>query len=488
MISCIPFVIIAMSEERKRRSADQNDRSKEKERSGSRSKKEKKPVIDRQDLSRAETVEQLSAALLREYMHKKKYKDTLAQFDLENPRVPGKTITSRALMGELMGMDAIQSRNARRIQIAQAAAEIDGSNPDSVAELQTFMELLCGYRVRKRTLRKGVGYGAKEGSGSPQLVIDLQLGDEGQEGVVYDSSDEERDVCRRAGTDKEEEELQAAFEVAAEALRREEDEYFQLEADIKAAEESQRERSTKPKKEKKAKEKKSKKKKREKDGKSTKSENGGESPSTMHVRAGSTKLFDPLGLGSGGRSGTNGNHSSKPLFDPLGGGADLSPSRPTGFGAAKGNGWTPGGAVAEVGLSSLTPNNGNVPVGSDDEEEGEYDPNRFLTGGMKLMGANLLRAPITVSKPQLEGQKKANGHTSPHFGTATQNLPPAVQAALKGNHEEIDHAWEDPVPKELRKAYNPNAAPEKAALSTTPLGSPVTDKKSRSVRFLTSVK
>ncbi|CCD12239.1 unnamed protein product [Trypanosoma congolense IL3000] len=76
-------------------------------------------------------VELLSEALLREYMHKRKFTETLRAFDEENPR-GSDTISSRALMSDLMTLKPE----------TQKSMKSDG--------IETIMEMLCCLRVRRR--------------------------------------------------------------------------------------------------------------------------------------------------------------------------------------------------------------------------------------------------------------------------------------------------------------------------------------------------
>ncbi|ORC92340.1 uncharacterized protein TM35_000045540 [Trypanosoma theileri] len=76
-------------------------------------------------------VELLSEALLREYMHKRKFAETLRAFDEENPR-DSDTISSRALMSDLM---ALKPETQRLLKA-------DG--------VETIMEMLCYLRVKRR--------------------------------------------------------------------------------------------------------------------------------------------------------------------------------------------------------------------------------------------------------------------------------------------------------------------------------------------------
>lgn len=73
----------------------------------------------------------LSQALLREYMHKKKFTATLKLFDEENPRNE-KTISSRALMADLMHLQALLPEFKKK-------------------GVDTIMEVLCYYRLEKAT-------------------------------------------------------------------------------------------------------------------------------------------------------------------------------------------------------------------------------------------------------------------------------------------------------------------------------------------------
>eukprot|EP00759_Apiculatamorpha_spiralis_P052170 PhF_6_TR5619/c0_g1_i2/m.8151 len=84
--------------------------------------------------SKADQIEELSRALLREYMHKKKYFETLRIFDEECPRTTN-TINSRAVMASLMYLEPLQSRTT-----------VQGAN--------TIMEILCEDRAKKREASK----------------------------------------------------------------------------------------------------------------------------------------------------------------------------------------------------------------------------------------------------------------------------------------------------------------------------------------------
>ncbi|KAH9601666.1 protein of unknown function DUF4205 [Trypanosoma melophagium] len=82
-------------------------------------------------MSHEKQVELLSEALLREYMHKRKFTETLHAFDEENPR-DSDTISSRALMSDLM---ALKPETQRLLKA-------DG--------VETIMEMLCYLRVKRR--------------------------------------------------------------------------------------------------------------------------------------------------------------------------------------------------------------------------------------------------------------------------------------------------------------------------------------------------
>ena len=75
-------------------------------------------------------VDLLAQALLREYMHRKKFSNTLKTFDEENPRDEN-TVSSRAVMADLMHL------SPERIAAMKSR------------DLETFMEILCADRVDK---------------------------------------------------------------------------------------------------------------------------------------------------------------------------------------------------------------------------------------------------------------------------------------------------------------------------------------------------
>jgi hypothetical protein len=90
--------------------------------------KAKAPIFD---LSHDDQVDLLAQALLREYMHRKKYKATLECFDQENPRNE-KTVSQRSVMSDMMYLSA-------EVQSGLKARGIE-----------TIMEMLCAGRVEKR--------------------------------------------------------------------------------------------------------------------------------------------------------------------------------------------------------------------------------------------------------------------------------------------------------------------------------------------------
>ena len=83
------------------------------------------------DLPHDDQVDLLAQALLREYMHKKKFKATLEAFDEENPRNE-KTVSQRSVMCELMYLST-------EVQTGLKSRGID-----------TIMEMLCAGRVEKK--------------------------------------------------------------------------------------------------------------------------------------------------------------------------------------------------------------------------------------------------------------------------------------------------------------------------------------------------
>lgn len=73
----------------------------------------------------------LSDALLREYMHRKGFRNTLSAFDKENPR-DSDTVSSRAVMADLMDLLPEQQQRLKREGI------------------ETIMEMLCDLRIERR--------------------------------------------------------------------------------------------------------------------------------------------------------------------------------------------------------------------------------------------------------------------------------------------------------------------------------------------------
>eukprot|EP00756_Hemistasia_phaeocysticola_P001963 Hpha_TRINITY_DN11357_c0_g1::TRINITY_DN11357_c0_g1_i1::g.63090::m.63090 len=83
-------------------------------------------------------VEELTFSLLREYMHRKGFKESLAAFDKEVPRSE-KTIASRALMHDMMHTEVLVHGNKKRGE-----------------EWATIMEVLCEHRLALRSVRQGI--------------------------------------------------------------------------------------------------------------------------------------------------------------------------------------------------------------------------------------------------------------------------------------------------------------------------------------------
>lgn len=78
-------------------------------------------------------VQLLSDALLREYMHRRGFLATLKAFDTEHPRDEN-TISSRALMSDLMALDANEQQRMKGEGV------------------ETIMEMLCNLRVERRLM------------------------------------------------------------------------------------------------------------------------------------------------------------------------------------------------------------------------------------------------------------------------------------------------------------------------------------------------
>ncbi|CUG87053.1 Hypothetical protein, putative [Bodo saltans] len=160
-------------------------------------------------LPAGEKVNLLAQALLREFLHRKGFKQTLGVFDQECPR-DEKTISSRQLMTEMMKLGKIQARSAKRQQLIAetdaAAAHAAAGDPSSSGKKRgktqattngaatkpttpsaTFMELLCGYRIRKQQLRQKQQHQQSSSAASDDPALS-------------DSSDEERALEAAAAT------------------------------------------------------------------------------------------------------------------------------------------------------------------------------------------------------------------------------------------------------------------------------------------------
>ncbi|KAG5466784.1 hypothetical protein LSCM1_00961 [Leishmania martiniquensis] len=83
------------------------------------------------NMTHEEQVHLLSDALLREYMHRRGFLATLKAFDDEHPR-DANTISSRALMSDLMALDSSEQQRMKGEGI------------------ETIMEMLCNLRVERR--------------------------------------------------------------------------------------------------------------------------------------------------------------------------------------------------------------------------------------------------------------------------------------------------------------------------------------------------
>lgn len=97
-----------------------------------------------ESLSTREQVDLLAQALLREYMHRRGFRETLKTFDAENPR-DERTISSRAIMQSLLNIPV-----AGRISRLRPTKGANGKDQNP-----TFMEELCSYRLTKRSYRVG---------------------------------------------------------------------------------------------------------------------------------------------------------------------------------------------------------------------------------------------------------------------------------------------------------------------------------------------
>lgn len=283
------------------------------------------------ELSKEDAVEQLAQALLREYMHKKGAKATLAVFDEENPRTE-KTIGSRAVMTSLMAMEAIQARHKQR-----------------PVPPTTFMEHLCAYRLRKRRMARGeaerddADSSGDEGGSSAAVSQELQ--------ATRDRIAELRRQLDAAKSDRDQR-IAAAREAAA-AKKPKRKSGDAPDPDVEGAQEKKTKKDKKGDKAEKT-DKKAKKEKKEK-----------------KAAAGAGKgAFDPLGLTAS---------SSLATEDSL-----LASGRRSGSGATGpvGHAWNPMGAtIPTVGLGK------GGPAAADTEDA---PPPKFMAGsGMELMGTRV---------------------------------------------------------------------------------------------------
>jgi hypothetical protein len=357
--------------------------------------------LQQPELSPSEAVEQLAQALLREYMHRKGAKATLAIFDEENPRTE-KTIGSRAVMTSLMHMEAIQARNKRRPQ-----------------PLATFMEQLCGYRLRKRSISK--------------------------QSTHRDELDSDEDATMRVPSAPPRDDVANATS-RRDALHHRLQEVTRAREAALAAVSAATPAGTKVKREKKTKEHTTDTgepgHKAEKKSKKSKKLSADDNPS------GSRGNFDPLGLaGSTVNVNTNDLELSSSLLAAGRRGSWSAPS-----GSAVGQKWNPGSGsnVPEVGLGA-----GAGAVGTGAGDEGPRAPPKYLAGaGMELMGT---RVRAAASRDDVR-----------HFADS----PPKRKSSFTAAVDDEPQTPEDTLlpPDYFQSKYNPAAKGQPVLKKTSPPG------------------
>jgi hypothetical protein len=101
--------------------------------------KDKAPEAPVYRLGEDEQVELLAQALLREYMHRKQFKRTLAAFDAEHPR-DERTVSSRAVMYDLMHlahvMPGMKERGIETIMEALCCMRFEAASPESSGQAE----------------------------------------------------------------------------------------------------------------------------------------------------------------------------------------------------------------------------------------------------------------------------------------------------------------------------------------------------------------
>ena len=312
----------------------------------------------------------LAQALLREYMHRKGFKKTLASFDEENPRTES-TINSRELMNGLMSTQIIQRRNAQRGEGAAFA---------------TIMEVLCSYRLRKRELRGGSG-----SQGAAKAPYSLC----GPEGASFDSSDEEEELSRMATAHTKAIADREATNAAVRAAHAEAVAAAEAAAAAAPPSESKKEKRKKDK---------------DSDGEKKKDKKKKASADSLVPAGGGggRRAFDPLGLGGGGAylPTTPAPSSSTGFGSSADGGREGAGTGGGGGLSARGR-WTPGGgaSVPSVGISSSSSGLafGGSRGGADADDAASYRPPTFSAGNGFTLSSNAAKVCSTGAADVWEG-------------------------------------------------------------------------------------
>lgn len=115
-------------------------------------------------MPKSQQVDLLAQALLREFMHRHGYLETLRTFDEECAR-NSDTISSRAVMRQLLNIP-VQGRPSRLVAAAPRAAEKSKAKGKGASQF-SLMEELCSYRLAKREYRVRRSKAAGDFLGTP---------------------------------------------------------------------------------------------------------------------------------------------------------------------------------------------------------------------------------------------------------------------------------------------------------------------------------
>ena len=432
-------------------------------------------------LSIEKQTEELAQALLREYMHRRGFAKTLASFDRENPR-GYTTISSRALMTNLMLLDVIQARNKLKGSDAAAAAPPSATSGGGVTAFSTIMEMLCDYRLRKRSVKQK----RPAGSGAGELFLTAPACDPGNV-QEYDSSDEEAAV--RAAKDIRTAELDAkrarrAAAAAAKASRRGAAAHMpKATTPTKTGEAEREEPSTDAKEAKHHDERKARHKART--AAAAASQGSALDDGHHHVTPSSSDSFRRAAASSSGNPAAAASGS----FDPLGLAAPAATTAAAAVAkAAVGRNWTPGGGPPppDVGVSKSTSAATTSSMAAS-ELPGQQNQIRFTAGaGMSLMANAGARRPMippddlsNTAFPMMSSQSGISIRTQARMSSSMAAGGGGFQATAVSPDRNVvsSESFEDQSPPgdEPRMSYNPNAAASTGGLRKASAGEATAD-------------